>query len=122
MMKKKFLTAILVILSSIGHAAKIVPLATSFKLNTGKSILIEGTGLTITLKSVGTAHAINDDVISDVRLVIRKNGSNEELFLETINGKSSEKSLGDYTIVLEFADGYHRVCGLKVVQSVDPAN
>lgn len=108
---------IVLLFCSTSHAIRTVPLDQQFALKSGESVLVQGSHLMITLKGTGTAHAINDDVIDTVQLIVRKEGVDQIIEMETTNGKPTEKSLGDYKIILTFADGYHQVCSLKVVKS-----
>jgi hypothetical protein len=85
-----------------------------FDLDKDEVVAINSAGLVIKFTGASTSAMDNDDVISDAVFIVNYNSIETELVLETVNGAPGITEFAGYKFILEYADGYHQVCGLKV--------
>ena len=91
-----------------------VELGESFEIKKHNTVIIKNTDLKIYFKGAGYSHYANDDVGYEAFLIISTSTIKEqEIFLESINGRPDQEAFGEYLIILEFSNGTD-LCRLRI--------
>jgi hypothetical protein len=100
---------------------KMVKADESVTLQADEVVEIAGTGISVRLVGVTSAHAVNGNLFDLATfLIIGKGEKDREVTLEIVNGKSTSAETGPYILSLESANGYRGTCSIRIMKKPGP--